>query len=56
MNDFDECRHCDGSGKDPTEWDGRCIYCGGKGDVSTPDLEDDEDVDLDLCPVARGLS
>ena len=51
--EYDECRECDGTGRDPAEWDGRCIYCGGKGDVwqSWPDDDDGfcSDLDCEAC-------
>lgn len=44
---YDQCNACEGSGKDESEWDGRCIYCHGTGDVELPDddsFADDDEV------------
>lgn len=47
--EWDDCNGCDGTGRDSSEWDGRCVFCGGQGDrfvrhTGRPEdeLEDDE--------------
>jgi len=42
---YEECRHCEGSGSDDGEWEGRCFRCGGKGEVlvTAPTDEDEGD-------------
>lgn len=43
-----ECQHCGGSGRDWTQWDDCCVYCHGKGDVlCTDDTSGDDEEDYD---------
>jgi DnaJ-class molecular chaperone len=41
-----ECFQCNGTGRDPDEWDGRCIGCNGHGERESdwsPENHDDDD-------------
>lgn len=44
--EYRDCHHCGGSGDDPHDWSGACIFCGGTGEVwvsfTNWDSEDEE--------------
>ena len=44
--EWSECGYCDGTGDDPTEWDGRCRNCYGHGEVKRYIEEQDDYDDL----------
>jgi DnaJ-class molecular chaperone len=37
------CNHCDGTGDDEAEWDGRCIFCNGTGEIIVWHSDDEHD-------------
>jgi hypothetical protein len=42
--DVMDCPDCNGTGEDPSEWDGRCPFCNGLGEIDDPEGEwGDED-------------
>lgn len=57
LDEIVECSSCNGTGRDPTQWDDRCIYCDGKGDTVVhhtgpvdDELDDHGCADPECCP------
>lgn len=40
--EWDECANCSGTGDDDSPWDGRCVYCNGRGEIKRY-FDDEED-------------
>jgi hypothetical protein len=51
-SEWSECSECSGSGRDPASWDGRCIFCDGKGErlIRFDEEPDDGCGDPECCP------
>ena len=43
IDEWDDCSHCDGSGRDESMWDGRCVFCRGSGQVIVVNYDDEPD-------------